>query len=304
MRLKRSRRTAPGKATPSLRRDPPFQAPRGNLPRECFALCLALLVGVALISMPRASAEFRPPDSADSLPPTGEILYPLPGGWSAYPYVSIGVRFLDPDGIMVSSLSVAVDGVPIVTSWNGIIVNAYIQGLAEGPHTAEARASDQLGNGPTVLSWPFSLDTTRPVINITSPSGNPELTDGSVTLRWTGTDLPSGIDRYQVRLDSGPSIDVGTATSFPFPELAPGIHYFMVTGYDLAGNSAATTSIATVPAPAAQDPGNTTVVVSLSGDMPGWALALIVISIAELAAIIGLILQRRRDSREYSPRNG
>ena len=260
-------------------------------------LCLAMLVAAVCLPVPPASAASHPPDTADAFPPTGEIMYPLPGSWESYLYVFIQVRFTDPDGIMFSSLSMTIDGIPLAVSWNGNTLSASYYVDAEGLHAIEARASDQLGNGPTVLSWTFSSDQSEPVVNITTPSGNPELTDGSVVLAWTGTDTGSGIDHYRVRLDDDPWFDVGDATTFPFPELPPGVHYFQVEAMDAAGNYAYTSAVATVPFPPPQSPGNTTIVVNLPSEVPSWAVALIAINVVELAAIVALTFRRRRESQ-------
>ena len=270
--------------------------------RGCrFVVGLVILVAVAGISVPRASAAFGPPALADANPPAGTILNPLPGAWQGNPYIYLQVGFTDPDGIATSSLYMAIDGMSLVTNWNSFVLYASASGLADGPHTAEARASDQLGNGPTVLSWSFSLDTTRPEVEITNPAGNPVLADGSVILRWTGTDTGSGIDRYEVRLDNGLTFDVGNATSFPFHNLEPGIHYFHVRAYDVAGNSDPyyEIAVATVPpaAPPPPNPANTTLVVSLPSEVPSWAVALIAINVVELAAIVGLAFRQRKEPR-------
>jgi len=270
--------------------------------RGCAVLCgLALLVTAVWMPAAWASGGSAVPGVADANPPEGTIRYPDPGDWIGQPYVYLSVTFTDPDGISRSSLSMSVDGMSLTTSWTNFVLSAVAQGLAEGPHTAEARASDELGNGPTVLTWSFSLDTTPPEVDITSPAGNPELPDGSVTLTWTGTDAGSGIDRYEVRLDSGPAIDAGNVTTFRFHALAPGIHYFDVRAYDDAGNYnyPSTMAVATVPLepPSPPSPLNTTVNVSLPSDVPSWAVALIALSAVELVAIAGLGLRTLRGPR-------
>jgi len=260
----------------------------------CFVFRLALLIVLVSVSIPSASAATFLPDPWDSNPPAGD--------WVGR-YIDLRVRFTDPDGIMVSSLYMSVDGISLVTSWDGVVLYATSSAYAfpDGPHDAEARASDQLGNGPTVLSWSFLIDTTVPVVKITSPQGNPEIANGSVTLMWTGTDTGSGIDHYVVHLDNGPSIDVGNATTFPFHDLGPGLHYFYVTAYDVAGNYDYynfATAVATVPRPPPPQPppANTIVVVSLPGEVPPWGIAVIVISLVEFAAIIGLALRQRKEA--------
>jgi hypothetical protein len=242
----------------------------------------------------------------------GEIQHPPADGWLTYPYAWVRVRFSDPDGIETSSLAVQVDGTPLTVFWSGNGTDGVLHGdggpLAEGTHIAEARAMDRLGNGPTVLSWPFSVDSIPPIVNITYPSGNPELADGSVTLTWTGSDAGSGIDHYWIRIDDGPYLNVGTVTSFPFHDLVPGIHYFYVSAIDVAGNSdyysRDVVAVATVPRPPASPVNTTTqVIVTVPEGVPSWAVALVAVNAAEAAAVAWLGLRRRRESRGGSAQN-
>ena len=265
----------------------------------------ALVVAVASMTVAPASGASGPPAVADANPPTGEVLYPLPGTWTYSANPTLRVRFADPDGIVVSSIRMDVDGLPLTLSTPSpgtvVVAYGYAPATLDGPHAANASASDQLGNGPTVLSWTFSVDTTIPVVVITSPSGNPVLADGSVTLAWTGTDTGSGIDRYNVRLDDGPWFSVGTATTFLFHNLTPGVHYFWVTAYDVAGNynyySDQAIAIATVPAPPPSGPPGTPttqVTVVVPEQIPSWAVALLAVNLVEAAAIAWLAAGRRR----------
>lgn len=269
-----------------------------------------LLVAVAACApLPPASAGPVPPGPTDLSPPAGEILRPLPGSWTSYP--SLNVRFMDPDRIMLSSIQMDIDGYALTVSTygTGTVVEAYSYSnvrFSEGLHMANASASDAVGNGPTVLSWSFSVDTTPPVVTITNPVGNPVLPDGSVTLRWTGTETGSGIDHYEIRLDDGLLFRVGTATEFPFHNLTPGVHYFTVSATDVAGNGQYYTddsyavAVATVPPPPPTGPtdsgGNTTnqITVNVPEALPSWAIVLVAINAVEAAAIAWVALRGRR----------
>jgi len=196
------------------------------------------------------------------------------------------------------------DGITLTSSFYDFVLSANAYGLPEGLHTATARASDQLGNGPTVLSWSFSTDTRRPEAEITFPVGNPIVADGSLVMTWTGNDTGSGIDHFLVKLDDGPDVDVGKVVSFPFHNLSAGVHYFSLTPVDAAGNTPyyQEVAVATVPPPPAS-PANTTLVVTLSNEVPLWAIALILINAVELVAIVGLALRPRREPRGREPPN-
>jgi len=260
---------------------------------------LAALVFV-IVQAPPASGASGNPEVADTNPPVGTIVSPRSGAWVGYSFVALEVAFTDVDGISISSLSMTIDGMTLGVSWSNFVLYAFPTGLVDGPHTAVARASDLAGNGPTVVTWSFSIDTIPPVLAITTPSGNPELTNGSMTLTWTGSDAGSGIDHYEVRLDSGLSIDVGTATSLAFPDLAPGVHYFQVTAFDRAQTQASRTAIATVPRP---PPTNSTTRVTLvvPDQVPAWAIALVVINAAEAAVVVWLAYRRHEETRPHKP---
>ena len=247
-----------------------------------------------------------PPASADTSPPVGYILGPDPVGWHTSRWVYLTARFTDPDGILASSISGMLDGRPVYLSayptdanWTDLQVSGGSQAVADGLHTAQVSASDRFGNGPTVLSWSFSVDAFPPAVTITSPIGDPLIPDGSVTLAWTGTDNASGVDHYAVRLDGGPSMNVGRATSFPFHGLPPGIHYFYIVAYDKAGNSNRYgddyVAMATVPVPPpATPPGNVTnatnqVTVVVSGEVPPWAVALLAVNVLEAAVVVAVL---------------
>jgi hypothetical protein len=256
---------------------------------------LLIVIVVGWFGVPAASGAFGGPGPADTNPPTGTVIFPLPGAWTYFNYITLSVRFTDPDGISVPSLSMALDGVSLSPSWTGFVLFASASGVSDGPHTAEARASDQLGNGPTIVRWSFSVDTIRPVVNITSPSGNPELASGFVNVAWTGSDSGSGIDSYWIRLDNGPPIGVRTATTFPFRDLSPGVHYFEVGAYDKAGNSAEGITMATVPPRASPTNTTTQITVVMPDGIPSWAIVLVVINAVEASAIAWLVVRRRRE---------
>ena len=271
---------------------------RGTLHRGCrFVVGVIVLLTVARLGVTPVSGESGPPGVHDTSPPTGTILNPLPGTWLSLAYFYLSVRFTDPDGI--STFEMTLDGITLSSSFYDFVLSANAYGLPEGLHTATARASDQLGNGPTVLSWSFSTDTRRPEAEITFPVGNPTVADGSLVMTWTGNDTGSGIDHFLVKLDDGPDVDVGKVVSFPFHNLSAGVHYFSLTPVDAAGNTPyyQEVAVATVPPPPAS-PRNTTLIVTLSNEVIRRFVAGLAI-----AAIVGLALRPRREPPGREPPN-
>ncbi len=81
------------------------------------------------------------------------------------------------------------------------------------------------------------VDGTPPSLRITAPTGAATFTAASVTVTWTGQDNLSGIGHYEVSVDGGAHLNLGTNTSFT-QNFADGSHMVTVWAFDLAGNNA------------------------------------------------------------------
>jgi hypothetical protein len=108
--------------------------------------------------------------------------------------------------------------------------------VSNGTHTVDVRAWGLAGNNNTD-SVSFNVDTTPPTVNITSPSGGAFFNTTSVQVNWTGSD-DTGIDHYEIMLDSGSWINMGTGLSQTFVSVSDGTHIVDVRAFDLAGNNA------------------------------------------------------------------
>ena len=100
---------------------------------------------------------------------------------------------------------------------------------------------DYSGSGAYELTVTLTYggpDTTPPVVSITSPNNGATVSSSNVAVSWSGSDADSGIDYYQVRIDSGSWINKGTGTSHTFSGLSDGSHSAEVLAMDNAGNSA------------------------------------------------------------------
>ena len=92
----------------------------------------------------------------------------------------------------------------------------------------------------------YSLkEANPPTVSIISPSNGAEVTTCNVTVEWNGSD-DTGIDHFEVRLDGGSWINVGTNTSYTFTDLSEGSHTVEVRAFDEAGNTATATVTFTV----------------------------------------------------------
>ena len=97
------------------------------------------------------------------------------------------------DNVAVTSLTASVDGGAL----HAVTVNPdgtftfnpslAVDGTADGPHTVVFTAMDAAGNTSTPASITFSLETTPPVVNITSPASGQSFTT-SPSIVGTATD--------------------------------------------------------------------------------------------------------------------
>ncbi|MFB0561062.1 MAG: Ig-like domain-containing protein, partial [Candidatus Lokiarchaeia archaeon] len=83
----------------------------------------------------------------------------------------------------------------------------------------------------------FTVDTTPPTVDITSPSDGAILPTVNVTVSWTGSDATTSIDYYEVRIDGGVWTEVGLNTSYTFTGLSDDPHTVEVMAFDQAGNN-------------------------------------------------------------------
>src|SRR4030067_3105986 len=80
------------------------------------------------------------------------------------------------------------------------------------------------------------LDTTPPTATLHSPTEGQVLDSSSVTAAWTGADIGSGIDHYEIRLNTENWINKGTSNNHTFTGLSDGNHLISLNVIDKAGN--------------------------------------------------------------------
>jgi len=117
-----------------------------------------------------------------------------------------------------------------------------LENLSEGSHKIVVKAVDKAGNSNRILVI-FTVDVTPPTLQILSPENNSILAQQSIQVSWQASDALSGIDHYEIKLDSGTWINVGTSTSYMFNDLIDGTHIVTVKAVDKAGNINSTSII-------------------------------------------------------------
>jgi len=145
--------------------------------------------------------------------------------------------------------------------------------LTEGRHTLDYQSWDSAGFVEPKASTSIDVDLTPPTLD-GSPTG--VVTTPDVTITWTGTDGSSGIARYEVSIDGGPTESVGMTTSLT-RRWSDGDHTVRVTAYDAAGNQDATVIHFTV---SPQSSGVFEVLQTLPLILPAVALCLLLFAIA------------------------
>ncbi|MFO7991635.1 MAG: S8 family serine peptidase [Thermoplasmata archaeon] len=122
-------------------------------------------------------------------------------------------------------------------SWidKGTSTSHTFTGLSDGSHTVRVRAYDNAGNYATDRV-DFTVDTTAPTVDITSPQPNEAIGSTDVTIEWTATNGGSGIDYSEIRIDGGSWETPDSATSHQYNGLSEGEHTVDVRAFDNAGN--------------------------------------------------------------------
>jgi hypothetical protein len=153
-------------------------------------------------------------------------------------------------GSGISRVEFRVDGSLFYTAWGGYmyIADWDSSGAAPGPHTIEVTAYDVAGNSASTSITVVILDTTAPVVSITSPEED-AIVVGKVSIAATAADADSDIVRVEFAVDGA---TMATDTTAPYTAVwdataaVVGRHTIVVTAYDGAGNSAIATCSVTV----------------------------------------------------------
>ncbi len=145
---------------------------------------------------------------------------------------SVEVTWSGSDNIGIDHYEIRVDN----GNWINVGTDtSYTLNMADGRHTIQVIAVDTAGNiGVDAII--LTVDTTAPSVEITSPENNENITETYVVVSWSGSDN-IGIDHYEVRIDGGDWMNVGTDTSYNFTNLQEGKHTVEVKAVDTAGNT-------------------------------------------------------------------
>lgn len=182
-----------------------------------------------------------PPDAAtvvDTAPPALTLTKPVQLEWIGSTSVDLAWTATD-SGTGIERVLVALDKGTAIDI--GTSTNYTFHSVLEGLHTIYVTALDRAGNA-AVVSRTFGVDVTDPVVTIISPGERLETVESTVVVTWNGSDSVSRIDYYEIRLDGGDILHVGTNTSYTFAGLSDGTHSVTVKAADAVGNDREATS--------------------------------------------------------------
>lgn len=135
-------------------------------------------------------------------------------------------------------LDKASDTVP-TTSYDPAVVEKEYESLEEGIQWFHLRYKNDAGWGPTGHRQ-IQVDFTPPP-EFSVSAVDPKEEGGQVTLKFNATDTLSGIDRYEISVDSGMPLKIQASeikeSGYLLRDQLPGQHTVSVKAFDRAGNS-------------------------------------------------------------------
>lgn len=152
----------------------------------------------------------------------------------------------------LAALVAAVDGgafAPVTVDSSGAFSFATalpLDGSADGSHSVHLKATDEAGNVSAPALLAFTIDTTAPVVTISSPA-NGDLTSHNETITGHVADATSGVASLQIAIDAGPFVPVtidasgnfSFLTTLPLDGTADGPHTVRLEATDRAYNTSA-----------------------------------------------------------------
>src|SRR5207302_1718751 len=171
--------------------------------------------------------------TVDTTAPTIDLSAPAPGYLSTS---TVLVSWVASDNNGLARIKVYLDGgAPITLGANA--TSTTLTGVSDGSHNIRVQAIDLAGSTASD-SVDVTVDTTAPTASLTAPTPGHVFGTDSVQLTWTASDATSGIDHFEVRLDSGTPVTVAAGTTtYTFTGVSDGNHTFTLKAFDRAGNT-------------------------------------------------------------------
>ena len=169
----------------------------------------------------------------DTSPPST----PIPDGptdWISYNTPTLTWLVSDDEGSGVEGYYYHFDGGS--ETWT-VFTSVASQPQPDGKHVFYVKAQDNVGNIGDESSFQFHIDTTPPAVAVASPAEGETIQSSNVTVVWSGLDAGSGLEGYEVRIDTEAWVYKATSTSHTFTGLSEGSHIVYISAVDNIGNS-------------------------------------------------------------------
>ncbi len=173
------------------------------------------------------------PVIGDDYPPVVQIISPENNSYLNTP--DVDVEWYGSDvGSGIDHYEISIDSSPPVNLGKATTYTFY--NLSQGYHTIAVKAVDKFGNS-AVATVSFWIDLTPPEVTIISPEQNETIASKEITVKWHGSDTPTYIDHYEVRIDNHMYRKVGNNTTYTFRDLSEGKHVVYIKAVDKAKNT-------------------------------------------------------------------
>jgi hypothetical protein len=170
--------------------------------------------------------------SIDHVLPTVSISSPLNNTYSSSSNVSITWSGSDA-GSGVDHYAIKLNDTSAIDV--GIIANYTFQNLSEGVYAMRTLSFDKKGNvGEALVN--FTVDLTPPIISNVSVVNGSVIRTSGFNITWSGSDGVSGIDHYEIKLDTDEWVNVANQTCYNVTRLSDGSHTITIRAFDKAQN--------------------------------------------------------------------
>lgn len=165
----------------------------------------------------------------DPIPPSLEIISPSEG--SIINSSDYEVRINATDNNCISWMEYKVDN----GEWTDTENQLFTLHSSDGEHTLSVKVYDEGGNSVEALVH-YTVDSTGPVIYITSPANGTVIVGFSVTVSWNASDNGTGLDSVLLIIDDSKTF-VSDNSTFQITSLSEGVHHISLEATDRAGHT-------------------------------------------------------------------
>lgn len=163
----------------------------------------------------------------------------------------------DDSGVDLDTISITInDGTPITTGITKTQISGGYQcyyditdALADGTNTIKVDGSDFDENAAVQRTVNFVVDTTPPVLSVTSPENNLVTSSSTITVAGTTNDITSSPVTLTVQVNDGETQEVEVDSGGTFStdiQINSGVNTIVITATDKAGKTSSITRTVTV----------------------------------------------------------